>query len=306
MIWRPDFSGVLHAFDDRWRFQLVERPTETDGEEPQRDRYVRIVRDLIGVAGIDVTVTGALPWQSESGMARAYWCGRVFLAGDAAHQITSYLGLGATTGIQDAYDLAWKLGLVLWGAADVGLLDSYQEEREPVARAAVIASAQACDERGLPRLGGARLVPDPWTALGLGYVYWSRAIADGSDIDSMDEGQPGRRMPHVWLRARDGSRLSTLDLAPGEFALLTGPEGEAWFAAASSLRLPVSVRAFLIGAESLVDESSTWLARAGVMNDGALLVRPDGFIAWRAKRSKPDAATELESVLLWLLGSAPA
>ncbi len=284
---RPDFTALLHAFDHgrRWRLQLVVPRAEGNQgppEKPSRDRCIEMVRAGMGLPDLELEVVDAQRWEATSAMARAYRSGRVFLVGDAAHQMTPYLGLGAATGIEDANNLAWKLSFVLRGTADGALLDTYEEERRPVARRAVIASSGAADERGLPKMGRSAPPVDIRALLSLDYAYRSPAIASDDKVDPEDEGQPGRRVPHAWLRARDGSRVSTLDLAPGELALLTGPDGSAWREAARHLASPVSIQAFSVGGEGFEDETGRWCERAGIGRDGALLARPDGFVAWRS------------------------
>ena len=266
-----------------------------------RERCVALVRDGMGLPDLEVAIVDAQPWDAASGMARAYRSGRVLIAGDAAHQMTPYLGLGAGTGIEDAYNLAWKLALVSRGVADDGLLDTYEAERMPVARKAVLDSAQAADENGLPRLGQS-MPQDVRALVGLDFAYGSRAIVRDEALDPADEGQPGRRVPHVWLRSRDGSRVSTLDLAPGEFAVLAGPDGLAWRDALEGLTEVVAPRFFCIGSPNLVDESEQWSTHAGLEREGALLVRPDRVVAWRSRGSTTDAAARLRGVLGRILG----
>src|SRR5260221_12877809 len=73
-------------------------------------------------------------WEVIHVVAKKYRIGRVFLAGDAAHRHSPANGLGSNTSVQDSYNLAWKLALVLSGEADERLLDSYNDERQPVGR----------------------------------------------------------------------------------------------------------------------------------------------------------------------------
>lgn len=174
---RPEFEGLLHAFDDgrRWCFQLVDRRSRGETHELlSPDRCVRLVREAVGIPDLEVHLVGAQPWEEASAIADAYRRGRVMLAGDAAHQMTPFLGLGAATGIQDAHNLAWKLALVLRGIADASLLDSYETERRPVARQAVIASSNAGDGKGLPLMDPSIYGAGPWALLGLDYQYRSR------------------------------------------------------------------------------------------------------------------------------------
>lgn len=92
------------------------------------------IRDLVGDPALAVELLSANPWQMNAQVADTMRSGRVFIAGDAAHRHPPTSGLGSNTSIQDAYNLAWKLKLVLDGTAGAGLLDSYDQERRPVAR----------------------------------------------------------------------------------------------------------------------------------------------------------------------------
>ncbi len=101
-------------------------------------------------------------------------------------------------------------------------------------------------------------------------------------------GRPGSRAPHVWVE-REGGRVSTLDLFGGEYVLLAGPDGGAWLGAAKSL----SVAVHQLGAD---------FAKAyGLGLSGASLVRPDGFVAWRATTAPADPSSALSSALTAVL-----
>jgi 2,4-dichlorophenol 6-monooxygenase len=98
--------------------------------------------------------------------------------------------------------------------------------------------------------------------------------------------RPGHRLPHAWLE-RDGRRLSTQDLvdASGGFTLLTDDAGAAWQQAAGavSAELGVSITVGVIGHDQLVDSEGTWPGLSGVQAGGAVLARPDQFVAWRVQ-----------------------
>ena len=143
-------------------------------------------------------------------------------------------------------------------------------------------------------------------AFGPGTVsYDSRAVVpDGTLLpavtnevmDYAPTARPGSRAPHMWLR-RGKERISTLDLFDRSFVLLTGTEGTAWIAAARDaakrLRLPLDCHT--VGKHgTLIDETGEWTSLYGVEPDGAVLVRPDGHVAWRARWAT--ATPELPSV----------
>ena len=104
------------------------------------------VRDLTGDPHLQVTILAASQWQMNAQVADTMVAGRVFLAGDAAHRHPPTNGLGSNTSIQDAYNLAWKLKLVLDRAAGPGLLQTYNQERRPVAQQVIDRSMQSIQE----------------------------------------------------------------------------------------------------------------------------------------------------------------
>jgi aklavinone 12-hydroxylase len=195
--------------------------------------------------------------------------------------------------MQDGYDLAWKLALVLQGQADAGLLATYEEERRHAAQLTVALqtanyAARIRPDRQQELRTGVRPEED-YLAIAAGCRYRSAAICpDGPDDGARAEsplhptGTPGTRAAHVVLEHR-GARISSIDLIGRDFVLICGPEGAAWAQAATALRysqgLPLSI--YRIGAD-LLDVEGTWAQRLGVSASGAVLLRPDGYIAWRS------------------------
>lgn len=108
----------------------------------------KVVRDLVGVADLDVTIKSVSTWTVNNMYATALSNGRVFCMGDAIHRHPPSNGLGSNTSIQDAFNLAWKLAYVLKGQAGEGLLDSYQAERAPVAKQIVTRANKSIEEFG--------------------------------------------------------------------------------------------------------------------------------------------------------------
>ncbi|MEE6179922.1 FAD-dependent monooxygenase [Mycobacterium sp. 050134] len=247
---------------------------------------------------IDIDVIEVAAWQPYEQVADQFRCDRVFLVGDSAHTMPPFKAGGANTAIQSAHNLAWKLAAVLHGAAGPVLLDTYHAERHPVGRfnarqsltGPSLGFLQLDDDRPL-------LPPDeeaPMFALLIGYQYRSGAVvsdapapADPDAVSLVDElrGQPGTRVPHVWVR--DG--ISTLDLLGPGFTVLTSDER--WCAAAAS----ASVAAHRI-------ESDEWAAVTGLGPSGALLVRPDEFVGWRCDGLPADPEGQLRQVLSQILG----
>ena len=129
-------EGPVAAFPlpgGQWR--LVDTTGIVVGDDP--DKIVARFRELVTGNGFPDAEFGQVYWTSAFHIHRRvvdrFRVGRVFVAGDAAHLHSPAGGQGMNTGIQDAYNLAWKLGLVHAGASADSLLDSYQAERRPVA-----------------------------------------------------------------------------------------------------------------------------------------------------------------------------
>jgi 2,4-dichlorophenol 6-monooxygenase len=117
---------------DEWVFGVATTP-----DDPQlfdSDYVIDRVRRAVGVPDLEVEAYRVSPWRVEALVADRFGEGRVFLVGDAAHRHPPTGGLGLNAAVQDAHNLTWKLAAVLDGAADPGLLESYETERRPVAQ----------------------------------------------------------------------------------------------------------------------------------------------------------------------------
>lgn len=104
------------------------------------------IREAIGDDSVDFRIKRISRWQVNHVVAENYRQGRVFIAGDAAHRHPPANGLGSNTSIQDSYNLAWKLALVLQGRASDALLDTYSSERQPVGRKVIDRAIQSWNE----------------------------------------------------------------------------------------------------------------------------------------------------------------
>jgi 2-polyprenyl-6-methoxyphenol hydroxylase-like FAD-dependent oxidoreductase len=240
------------------------------------ERTLALLRAAIG-ADIPMEVVDVAHWRAEANCAERFRDGRVFLAGDAAHVVPPNGGYGGNTGVQDAHNLAWKLAAVIRGEAGPALLDSYDAERRPLCELTVRQAYNRYATRVVPERGSEGV--DPFVAdieLEIGGVMRSEAVIADSDADDgalhMDpaqtRGRPGTRAPHV--RLSDGS--STLDLFGRDFVLLHGVDAAAT-AGLSVCQLP--------------DEA---LDAYGIDAAGAVLVRPDGIVAWRSRGAFPEGS----------------
>ena len=300
---------------DLWVLHVSYEPDK--GERPEDfppERCIELIRKAVGMPGLEVELKGALPWQSTVRIADGYQHGRVFLAGDAAHVMPPWGGFGANTGIQDAHNLAWKLAAVLAGQAGSELLATYELERRPVALAVGEISGSMNDERGLiSAKSGLGMLGMLWTMrkvfpyLTMGYGYASAAVAlergslPGPGTREL-RGRPGTRAPHVWLE-REGQKLSTLDLFGRSFVLMAGRDGGGWCEAAQAVAKRSGVRIDTVRmGDQLQDPTQRWHSACGVKRDGAILVRPDGIVAWRSRSRGVSPEDTLTQVLAHLRG----
>lgn len=315
MVRNPQVSGPLRVTTgDQASLTISYDPAR--GESPDdftEERCITLIRAAIGVPDLAVSVEMVTPWALTAGVARHYRRGRVFLAGDSAHSMPPAGAYGANTGIQDSHNLAWKLAYVLRGFAGDGLLGSYEEERRPVAE--LIARETVARWRAwfAPGSDGQK-TPAVLTddlALMFGYTYSSGAVlTENGESGPVDPTKPvvraGARVPHFWLRGPE-STVSTLDLCRTAFVLFTGAGGEQWQHAARRLtaRLGTPVECYRVGPAADLDADDPHWDEVFQLGDaGAVLLRPDGFVAWQATRPTEDAEGALEQVLLRLLRHA--
>ncbi|MDX3690183.1 FAD-dependent monooxygenase [Streptomyces europaeiscabiei] len=326
----PDADGALLPVDNRenWVFHAPWHPEHGETlEEFTEERCVEHIRRAVGVADLDVEITGKAPWHAAQRVAGSYRSGRVFLAGDSAHEMSPTGAFGSNTGIQDAHNLAWKLAAVLGGWAGESLLETYDAERRPVAEATSARAAARSVEHShpgfapAPGVGGGGGPQRGILNVALGYRYPQGAVL-GTDPatpvvpERLDlSGEPGSRAPHMAVR-HGGESVSTLDLYERSLVLLSGADADAdaggpgnWHEAAlrlaETMSVPLASYRFGTGpdAELTAEGDRDWAAAHGTTPSGAVLVRPDGFVAWRSPGAVPDAESALRDVLTTLLGT---
>ncbi|NJP93640.1 hypothetical protein HCN51_30075 [Nonomuraea sp. FMUSA5-5] len=257
-VWvRPGKGMVaLHPMAGTDTFQLL--ATLRPGVEPERTLawYQRLFAERSMLRGVRLT---ELLWSSlyrvNIRLADRYRCGRVFLAGDAAHVHPPAGGQGLNTGVQDAYNLGWKLARVLAGAPEA-LLDTYEEERRPIAAGVLGLSAGLHDRKSVKR-------DEKTYQLSLSYRGGSLARSGGE------------RVPDGPITLADGRRARMFDLLRGPHFTLLSPD--------PAPRIPggPEVRAY-VPARPYGTERHT-------------LVRPDGYVGI-ATSSADDLAAYLAMV----------
>jgi hypothetical protein len=259
----------------------------------------RIFNQAMG-QDIPIEVLSVGTWMAGHALvANAFQQGRVFIGGDAAHLFTPTGGLGYNTAVEDAVNLGWKLASVVRGIAPARLLDTYAQERMPLAHRNTAYARQFADSVGLfaatPELeeasergertrqmasehlnGHVRLEFNiPGVTFGARYDGSAIVVADGSTPppDAANSYQPsacpGGRPPHAWLA--DGRSL--YDTFHSEWTLLQlGPQpldASAFLAAASQLGMDVKP-VLHSDPELLALYEAPWV-----------LIRPDQVVAWR-------------------------
>jgi putative polyketide hydroxylase len=297
----------------RWLLALQYDPDR--GERPESfdaDRCRELVRTGAGRRDVKADLVDARAWQIAAGVAERFRDGRAFLVGDAAHVMPPTGAFGGNTGIHDAHNLAWKLAFVLNEAADPLLLDSYDAERRAVAAHTLdqaLARLQAWFKDPHGRL------PKPVEMADAYDVVFGQRYGDGALIPEQGDSpekpfehapelsaRPGTRAPYVVVE-QSGRQIPIHDLFGHGFVLLAGPHGRPWSAAvdriAGAARAPIEC--YRIGSDGeLVDVDGRWSERYGVTRSGAVLVRPDGFVAWRARQAPSDARSALMDAMVRL------
>ncbi|MDZ5619958.1 FAD-dependent oxidoreductase [Nocardioides sp. HM23] len=265
---------------------------------PTVEDHQAAIRMAAGMPDLDPEIVGVFRWTFGAAVAERMQNGRVFLVGDAAHRTTPRGATGMNTGIADGHNLGWKLGWVVRGWADEALLDSYGPERHPVGLRNALSSLEASD-------GGK---PED-LAHDFGVVY---PVPSGDAPAAQEYALPGAvtgaRAPHAWVE-RDGRRVSLLDLYGNRLVLVTGRGGDAWRRAADELAghgFPVA--AAQLG-HDLADPRGTAAGAYDLGDGSAVLVRPDGHIAWRADALPTlpltDLAAAVHAALGWVPSNAP-
>lgn len=323
----PEANGafIAHDIDREWVFMHGFDPDVESEDDYDEARCLALVRNAIG-EGVPLKLLGRGSWHMSAQVSERVRDGRIFLAGDAAHRFPPTGGLGLNTGMQDVHGLVWKIAAVEKGWAGSEILETYGEERIPVAhhntqqslqnavKIALIPQALGTDQEPTSAQMHARLaVPEGREAvsdavaaqaphfdmlgLQIGYAYEAGAIVpDGTPpppavSPSIYEpsGRPGSRLPHAWLAG--SPRRSSLDLITRDaMTLLSFSDHDAWAAAAAAVD-DIPLVHHRIGLDEKDDPAGqgTFRALCGLADGGALIVRPDQHVAARFPSSQKPA-----------------
>ena len=226
----------------RWLVALI-APAAAGVPEPSQQEIEQRVLELVGISDTPMKTLSISKWWINDVVAERYAVGRVFCMGDAVHRHPPTNGLGSNTCIQDAFNLAWKLALVLGGQAGAGLLDSYNAERQPVGRQIVARANKSMrhNHKIWDALGAGLSAATPsqdyetsmnWReryealhcdiaqsqyeyhahGVEMNRAYDSTAVvSDGTELSFQRDlelyyqpsGRPGSPLPHLWLGHRD-------------------------------------------------------------------------------------------------------
>lgn len=282
-------------------YQIQAQLPEGIEEEPSLQLFQRLVTERTG--GMDIELTDA-PWLSlyraNVRMASQFRIGRIFLAGDAAHVHSPAGGQGMNTGIQDAYNLGWKLGSVLNGAPDE-LLDTYEEERLPVAATVLGISTRLHRQVSS---GDEEFLRRDAVTLQLGITYSEMSLSRTSG-DVKLRISAGDRAPDAPGLSPDGSPVRLFDAFRGpRFTLLRLFPGDHSLSV-DDLKNVKTID--VLKSKDYVDKGTSNLKFvdafshvAQAYGDGhgeLVLVRPDGYVGWMGL---PEKLADLRAYLAFI------
>jgi hypothetical protein len=265
-------------------FQLQAQISPEEPDEPSLQRFQQIIDERTGRSDIRLhDATWLSLYRANVRMVDRYRVGRIFLAGDAAHVHSPAGGQGMNTGMQDAYNLGWKLSAVLAGAPD-SLLDTYEEERLPIA--AWLLGATTKLHRQTFQSNANLQRDQQFLQLALNYRGGSLSQGDASLSATL---QPGDRAPDAPLRDHQGNDVRLFDLFRGpHFTLLEFTSHPAdgldknpaeYEPFAHRHKILRSADGPLREDEFIGQDEHIWKSY-GIVSVALLLIRPDGYIGF--------------------------
>ncbi len=313
----PEVRATIISLAGDEEFLIFSKARDDSDAPPDDAAITALIRRAIG-AEVPMEMLDQRPWTAGVALvAERFIAGRVILAGDAAHLFTPTGGFGMNTGMDDASNLSWKLAAIVQGWGGPHLLQSYEQERRPVAERNTtagrelnkhLATAPVASEIEQDSAEGEAArrrfrefiatLGEEFASLGvqLGARYDGSPLifADGTPpaddtVNYTPSGVPGGRAPHFWLDAGRGYGSSLFDRMGFGFTLLRlgakPPDSSAIEHAARERGVPLQVLD--------VPQAD---ARELYGRD-LVLVRPDQYVAWRGDAPPPDASRLLAQVI---------
>lgn len=362
-VLNPEAAGtfIAHHIEKRWVYMLPVYLAYEKKESFTKEFLAARIKKALGDESIDIEVKSISYWSMSAQVAQTFRKNRALLVGDAAHRFPPTGGLGMNTGIADAHNIAWKLQAVIRGLADEKLLDTYEQERKPIAeqnteeslynyhKILEVIEAFGLERDGLEKLAKfkntapAKWLPSAWVnkliafdtktirkrmdkfhtnpalkekilstigdqvahfdriGLDIGYVYEQGAIIpDGTDLvfpadkvtQYIPSTRPGARFPHVNFQ-KNTSPTSSHDLLDYRlYTLLLREKGETWETALKQCPIAIQqkikvIRLDQLGLSEIVFKQL--ISLCAIDETGALLIRPDGHVAYRKKLTEGES-----------------
>lgn len=284
---KEQMGRVMMAVDLKHRWIFSKRIADAN-EILTKEAGIQLVRATVDEPTLPVKVINISKWEMAALNAQQYRHGRIFLCGDAAHRIPPTGGMGMNTGIGDAHNLAWKIAYLIQGYADQTLLDSYEQERKPLAQTTIDWSVinanrlrtifqSLIDGNSNAFYEGLKEQAKHINHIGLdiGFIYGESQQFDPNAYKS--KAIVGMRAPHCWL-SYNNQTISTIDLFEKNYVLLAGEN-----CIVEKLKLPIPEKypqtTLVIGKDVHVLNQDFYTCYQ-LTKEQAVLVRPDGHIAW--------------------------
>ncbi|QMU78322.1 FAD-binding protein [Streptacidiphilus sp. PB12-B1b] len=312
--------GTVHSTDLPNRYVVsMEVPSGVEARDTwSHDEVVGLVRDVVGLDSLDPAICEVTCWDMVDDTAVDFRAGRVVMIGDAAHLIPPIGGFGGNTALQDGAELAWRLADVVTGVAGPGAIDDFSRERRAFARF-ISDQAHALYVRRLaPGLRDESVAAEvAYQNCVFGFRYPAGTFVDEAGdesavaeaVESVEpgslDGRPGMRAPHMVFRGPAGP-VATHDLIDYQYTLLAAESGGPWRDAMGDVTRDLGLgeaNALQIGVD-LQDPDGAFATTFGVGDQGAVLIRPDGYIAYRAVGTDADPHARLNDVFMQLLHRA--
>jgi hypothetical protein len=303
---QPGMTMQMGPSHRRWSFMIF--PGESADEAVRPENVWRRLQRPEGADPEEFELIRVVAYKFQSLMARSWRRGRIFLAGDAAHQMPPFLAQGMCSGFRDAHNIAWKLDLVLKGLAAPDLLESYEVEREPNARATIVESmkvGQNVNERDPEKVRArdAQLMAlqdarRNGTAPAQLIAFRVPGLTEGF-IASTARGA-GEAFPQGLVRRNGRSGLFD-DMAGRGFAIVSraGDPLTVLSPADRQFWAQLGGTTALLGASGLVDESGDYSRFMDALGCDVLVKRPDNYVYGTCARlaELPDLFAQMRTQL---------